>query len=136
MDGYPSPARRNLARRRPSAATLNGVWPAGDRTPILEVGAGFALRRPTETFSMIVMRHHQTHNGWVYSAASANIEGGGRTLEGSMDASEHSARHHLSAVHGYAVEHEDARAQVRHTIDGEQSADAPATPVLLAGLAT
>jgi hypothetical protein len=65
---------------------------------------------------MIVFTHRPSTHGWTFHSEAGDLDGGGRTLERSMDSSEHAARHRLSLEQGYPVLADDVRHQVEHVV--------------------
>jgi hypothetical protein len=65
---------------------------------------------------VIEVRHVRNEGGgWLYfSATTATIAGGGRTLDESKDAAEHAVRHFLSETERRDVPQEEARIRTRH----------------------
>jgi hypothetical protein len=70
---------------------------------------------------MIVFTHRPSPHGWEFGSEVAGLHGSSRTLEKSLDSSEHAARYYLSRRKGYAVRLEDVCDEVDHVIQGAQS---------------
>ncbi len=74
---------------------------------------------------MLHIIHEEAHDafgGWKFSCTSERaIQGGGRTRQASIDASEHSARFHLSNMAGHAVGASAANRLTLHTCVGSST---------------
>jgi hypothetical protein len=70
---------------------------------------------------MIVVTHRPGLTGWVFDS-DVGLDGATRTLEASMECSEHAARHYLSRRQGYEVLQDDARYQVEHVVLSDSDA--------------
>jgi hypothetical protein len=64
---------------------------------------------------MIVVTHRPRRGGWEFDS-DVGLDGATRTLEASMECSEHAARHYLSRRQGYEVLQDDAQYQVEHVV--------------------
>ncbi len=70
---------------------------------------------------MIEVTHRPDGAGWAFSCASVfAVQGGGKSLEASVDAAEHSVRHYLSHG-GHPVLPGEAHRQIRHMCDGRSA---------------
>jgi hypothetical protein len=71
---------------------------------------------------MTVVTHRPSPGGWEFDS-DVGLNGTCRTLEASMDCSEHAARQYLSRRQGDEVLQDDARHQVAHVVlsDGDGS---------------
>ena len=68
---------------------------------------------------MIQVTHRPGPIGWEFCCDVGGVQGGGRSLQASIDTSEHAVRHYLSQLTGCSVCAEQARARTRHVCLGQ-----------------
>jgi hypothetical protein len=71
---------------------------------------------------MITITHRPARHGWEYQADVQGIDGGGRSFEESVDASDHEVRRYLSRRAGHAVSFAQALdGTTHHRVDAHLS---------------
>jgi hypothetical protein len=66
---------------------------------------------------MIVVTHRPSELGWDFTADTAGLSGGGRSLQESQEYAEHVVRTYLSLLRGGPVALDDVHARVRHVVE-------------------